>query len=77
MENEGQKRAVAGTMMAKQMDPSREEWEKLGFTFTDIPGDEVLCKATLPEGWRMEETDHSMWTNIIDQKWYEERIYVL
>ncbi len=67
VEAEGQARAVASTMMAKEMEPSREEWEKLGFTFTDIPGDEVLCEASLPEGWSMEETDHPMWINIVDQ----------
>ena len=50
MEKEGQDLAVGKTMMAKDMYPSQEVWEQLGFTFRDIPGDDVLCKATLPEG---------------------------
>ena len=68
MEKEGQQRAVNNTMVAKKMFPARENWEELGFTFTDIPGDNVLCKATLPEGWEMVAIDHSMWNNIIDEQ---------
>ena len=68
MEKEGQQRAVNNTMVAKKMFPSRKKWEELGFTFTDIPGDNVLCKATLPEGWEMVAIDHSMWNNIIDEQ---------
>ena len=68
MEKEGQKRAVNNTMVAKKMFPSRKKWEELGFTFTDIPGDNLLCNATLPEGWKLEATDHSMWNNFIDEQ---------
>ena len=66
MEAEGQQSAVRNTRMAKEMIPSREEWEQLGFVFTDIPGDDVLYSATLPEGWSMKATSHSMWNEIID-----------
>lgn len=68
MEAEGQQKAVNNIMLAKNMRPSRESWERLGFTFLDIPDDDVLCKASLPEGWRIEATEHSMWNNIIDEK---------
>ena len=68
MEAEGQQKAVKYTMVAKRMRPNREVWEKLGFTFSDIPGDDVLCKAELPEGWYLEATSHSMWSNIIDEQ---------
>lgn len=67
MEAEGQQRAIRNIMMAKEMRPSREEWEQLGFVFTDIPGDDVLCSAVLPEGWSIKATDHSMWNEIIDE----------
>ena len=67
MEAEGQQRAVNNTMVAKKMRPSRQDWEQLGFAFSDISGDDVLCKATLPEGWIIVPTDHSMWNDIIDQ----------
>ena len=68
MEKEGQDLDVRKTMLAKDMYPSKEVWEQVGFTFTDIPGDDVLCKATLPEGWSIKATDHSMWNEIIDAK---------
>ena len=67
MEAEGQQEAVRNTMMAKDMSPSKEEWEKLGFAFTDLPDDKVLCIATLPEGWELKATSHSMWNDIIDR----------
>ena len=67
MEAEGQERVVKNTMMAKKMRPSKEAWEQLGFVFTDIPADDVLCNATLPEGWSLRVTDHSMWNEIIDE----------
>ena len=49
------------------MSPSREEWEELGFVFNDIPGDDVLCNAILPEGWSMRTTEHSMQNEIMDE----------
>ena len=67
MEAEGQQEAVRNIMMAKDMSPNKEEWEQLGFIFTDIPDDNVLCVATLPEGWSLKATDHSMWNDIIDE----------
>lgn len=66
MEFEGQQRAIQNTMMAKEMIPSREVWENLGFTFVDTDYDDVLCEATLPEGWSIKATEHSMWSDIID-----------
>ena len=66
MEAEGQRKAVRNCYVAKRMDPKMEEWEKLGFSFTQIPGDDMLCEAVLPEGWELKPTDHSMWTDIVD-----------
>lgn len=53
--------------LAKEMDPNIKEWEQLGFVFANIPGDNVLCKAMLPEGWSMKDTDYSSFTDIIDE----------
>ena len=52
-------------MVPKNMIPKKEEWEKLGFVFEDI-GDDVLYKATLPEGWNLVLTDNLMWVEIVD-----------
>lgn len=54
-------------VMAKDMVPVKENWEELGFRFTDIPGDDVLCIAKMPEGWSIRKSDYSMWIDIIDQ----------
>ena len=59
MEAEEQPSTNRITKVAKRMTPSREEWEQLGFVFTDIPGDDVLCSAVLPEGWSVRATGYS------------------
>ena len=67
METEGQAEAVRCVKMAKRMRPSREDWEQLGFVFTDIPGDNILCNAILPEGWSYTAANHPMWNDIFDE----------
>lgn len=52
-----QAEATSNAFMAKEMEPNKIVWEKIGFKFEDIPGDDVLVKATLPEGWRIEAVD--------------------
>ncbi|MDE5539005.1 MAG: hypothetical protein K2J20_00790 [Bacilli bacterium] len=64
--NELYKHIAVKTMMAKEMTPRREVWEQLGFVFSDIPGDEVLCYATLPKGWNIKATNPVV-TEIIDE----------
>ncbi len=63
----GQSDVVCDHYLAKNMNPSREYWEKVGFTFDDNDSDQVLIKATLPEGWSLkkEEIYH---TYMIDDK---------
>lgn len=68
MEYEGQSTAVNNTMLAIDMKPEKEVWEKLGFSFSEISGDDVLCKAKLPTGWCLNSTEHPMWNNIVDNK---------
>lgn len=66
MEFEGQQFAIKNNLLARNMHPSKEEYEKLGFKFYDIPGDDVLYKATLPTGWTLKATNNSMHINIVD-----------
>lgn len=58
---------IDGVVMPREMHPSRKDWEDLGFTFNDIPGDNVLCVATLPEGWSIKPTDQPMWSDVVDE----------
>ena len=67
VERSAQDVAVSTTLMAKDMNPGREVWESLGFEFADIEGDDVLCRAKLPEGWTMNATDSQYWTEIRDE----------
>ena len=56
---------VKNNMMPKRMSPGKKYWEKLGFAFEEV-GDDILYKASLPEGWHLEPTDDLMWVEIVD-----------
>ena len=45
---------------------SRKAFEKLGFVFGNQQ-DEIFIKVQFPKGWRKKVTDHSMWTDIVDE----------
>ena len=45
---------------------TREELEAIGFVFGE-PVDELFQECTLPEGWTIRPTDHSMWSHIVDE----------
>lgn len=66
-EKRGQTALVNSTNMPKEMSPSREAFEKLGFVFGDAV-DDLFLKATLPAGWTRAATDHSMHSDILDEK---------
>jgi hypothetical protein len=44
---------------------TREQLEALGFVFGDHL-DDLFQSVTLPAGWKIEPTDHSMWSTILD-----------
>lgn len=44
--------------------------EKLGFQFNG-DADDIFYNVTLPEGWKIVPTDHSMWSNLVDAKGQE------
>lgn len=67
MEAVGQRQLVSGTQM-----PTEGPWPELvalGFTRGEaVEGDDLFVNATLPEGWSKEPTDHSMWSQIVDER---------
>jgi len=67
IEAEGMAAAIEETLLPKDMEPGRSEWEALGFEFTEVPNDELMYRAKLPKGWKMVPTDHPMATDIIDE----------
>jgi len=75
-EAQGQREIVNSTVLPVDMGWQREgepppqgQFEALGFTFGDVvDGDPLFRHATLPDGWRREGTEHSMWTGILDER---------
>ena len=53
VQKSNQENAADNCMLPKKMEPSKEAFEAVGFSFEDV-GDKVLIKAKLPNGWRME-----------------------
>lgn len=67
-EAEGQQRLIRSAVLPKEFNSgTREELEAAGVVFgTDA--DALFVNVTLPEGWRKEATDHSMWSKLLDDK---------
>jgi hypothetical protein len=66
-EKTGQALLVASSNMPKEMWPSREAFEKIGFKFGNEV-DELFLSASLPPGWTKAATDHSMHSKILDEQ---------
>lgn len=45
----------------------KEDFEKMGIVFGKVI-DNLFQEATLPQGWTKKATDHSMWSDLIDDK---------
>lgn len=44
-------------------------WAKMGVIFGEkVEGDPLFRQATLPKGWKVKATDHSMWSKLVDEK---------
>lgn len=45
------------------------QYSKMGIkVFTSSKGDDLFMGVKLPDGWKKESTDHSMWSNLLDDK---------
>lgn len=66
VERNEQRRARNACMLPRDMKPSKEVYEALGFTFEDVD-DDVLYQASLPEGWTL-KSDGGYWTDLLDEK---------
>lgn len=67
MEAAGQRQLVGSTKL-----PTEAPWDamaELGFVRgDDVPGDNLFCEATLPDGWRKDASDHAMWSYVLDER---------
>lgn len=46
---------------------ARPVYEKLGIQIGDI-ADSLFVDVSLPDGWKLQRTDHSMWSELLDEK---------
>lgn len=46
----------------------RKAWEAAGFVFGEpMEGkDKIFVSCTFPAGWKLEPTEHSMWSDVVD-----------
>lgn len=47
------------------IDCPQEQLETLGFMFEDA-ADDIFVNVKFPQGWHIEPTDHSMWSELVD-----------
>ena len=65
--NQKEQLPITTTKITKNLNPEKEIWEDLGFTFTNNNDNNTLYNTTLPTGWSIQPTNHSMLLNIIDE----------
>lgn len=70
----GQQELVASQQLPRRCNSphginAAEQYAKMGIkVFTSSKGDDLFLGVKLPDGWKKETTDHSMWNNLIDDK---------
>jgi hypothetical protein len=66
-EKRGQGHLVYGSSLPIR-GSEHECWAKFGVVFGDPGEDRLFRPCTLPEGWTKRPTDHSMWTDLLDER---------
>jgi hypothetical protein len=68
-EARGQLDFVASETLPKEMlhGCTREKLEEMGIRFGDDV-DDLFVSVELPDGWEKRPTDHSMWSELVDDK---------
>lgn len=68
-ESRGQKELVNSAQLPTQCSAAdRAKLEAAGVVFGEpTKGDPLFCAATLPAGWKKVATDHSMWSDLVDE----------
>ena len=69
-EAQGQNEFVNSAVLPKKINGgNRAEFEAIGIVFHDpVEGDPLFINCTLPQGWTKQKTDHSMWSNLVDEQ---------
>jgi len=71
-ESRGQRELVAAAVLptdGMHRPEQRAIWEAIGIKLgSPVAGDEMFTNVTLPAGWAKRATDHSMWSDLVDDK---------
>ena len=69
-ESQGQAQLVNSQLLPADCPAeSRQALEAAGVVFgATVEGDDMFRHATLPAGWQKVRTDHSMWSNLVDEQ---------
>ncbi len=73
-ESEGQNELIASLQLPRKCNSpygtnTATQYHKMGIkVFTTSKGDDLFLGVKLPDGWKKESTDHSMWNNLVDDK---------
>ncbi len=62
-----QRKMVRSNLIPKDLKPSKEVYEELGFRFYPYLEDENMYFAILPDDWKLEASNSPLWTKIIDE----------
>lgn len=55
---------------------AKEQYEKMGIKVKGVSkGDEIFFDVEMPNGWKKEATDHSMWNKLLDDKGRERAMF--
>lgn len=66
-EFEGQMQLNASEVLPTDCRPNRAAYEAMGIVFGEpAKGDNLFTNVTLPAGWKKRPTDHSMWSELVD-----------
>lgn len=55
------------TLPKDMMGCTRADFEAMGFKF-GADADDLFVSVTMPAGWKKKATDHSMWSDLVDEK---------
>jgi hypothetical protein len=68
-ESRGQQQLVNSTLLPTQGTEDPARWETMGIALGAVlPGDPLFREAKLPPGWSKQPTEHSMWSDLVDDR---------
>jgi hypothetical protein len=69
-EARGQRELVVSEVLPTNYNgDKKKDFEKIGIKFGEVcEGDPMFQEVTLPDGWKKVRTDHSMWSDLVDDK---------